>query len=274
MHITPSIRSRVWPALRLALLAATASTFALAANATIVFDSFFAAPAATHRVYTQCFICTAPNDTNNIVQMGDIIQFGGTARNLTTVMAGLEQVRFAGTTAMAVDATMSLYTVDAGLHTSLIAARTLNLSLLGAGLVDLAFNFTGVTVPNQIYYGLSLTSTDANIAGLRFSLWDYYDTSLFGDGQTLPVGTDPGTVVHAFNSVDSFVYGRLATPATAGVLDFAGPGHPNGLGVNDLSTGFTPSVRFEAVQGVPEPGSMVLVLGALMAAGLITRRRA
>ncbi len=250
----------VW---RNTVAAAALCAFSWSTQAAQIFDSL-----SGQRNYDQTFV---PTNNPAIAELGDIITFGGTARSLTDVNIGLTQADFTGVAPYNVDVTLSLYNVDNLLNTSLIADRTVTIIVPSKGIFEVPFDFSGLSVPNTIYYGVSLSSTQGNAADLRLGLWDYYGTGpgLNGDGQSLPVGTDPGTVVNSATSINTVVYGRLQN--SPNVLRAS---TNNGLGNNQLSNGFTPAVEFNAIVAVPEPETYALLLAGLLVVGSTARRRA
>lgn len=237
----------------------TAVSLAASAQTAVVFDSLSQA----QRFYSQCFVCT---DAPAVQELGDIVTLAGTERMLQTITLGLEQDIKTSTVPYDLRLTLGLYNVDAGLQTSLIASRTVDFTVPDSGLYDVAISFRGVVVPNTFYYGVSAVSTSPQLAALRLTLWDYFDTSLYGDGQSVPVGTDDGTQVFGLDQVSSQVYVRLASDPTR--LRVAGN---DGWG-DSLKSGFTPALQIIA-SPVPEPKSLALFLVGGLAMVLIGWRR-
>jgi hypothetical protein len=265
------MRSR--QALRSAGVAAVAALACVAAHAETIFDSF-TVPAGSitgaHN-YDQCYTCPSP--VPSMVELGDIITFGGSDRAVTSVTVAMNQAKTtAGITPYDLTMQMTLYTVNqTTLQVSPIASSSVDVRLLGEGIFSLPFAFNNVVVPNTIYYGLSFSSTSPFVDNLRFSLWDYWATSAGGDGQVLPVGSDPGTVVGGARNVATIVYGRLAAnPLLLQQVVGGGPGISGGA---NLTQGFTPAVRVVAAP-VPEAGTAaMLAAGLLGVAGVAARRR-
>ena len=261
--------------IRSLLVASALTASALAAQAETIFDSNTSS-SEYFGAFTLCYVCG--NNSAVIAELGDIITFGGTARSLTSVNLTMAHInRAAATPAYLVDLTLSLYTVDASLNTSLLASRTGTYSIpafpaQSAWLLATPFDFTGVVVPNTIYYGLSYSSADPSANSLAFALWDYFRAGApyYGDGQSLPAGSDPGTVVSGPASVTSIVYGRLASNSALLVSSTN-----NGLGTgngNLPNSGFTPTIQFQAI-AVPEPAPYVMYGAGLLTLALIVRRR-
>lgn len=221
-------------------------------------------------------------------QFGDQIQFAGTPRDLTTVTAFLSNQAFEtligetpGTTA-GFDATITenLYNVGAGGAVgSLIASRTVTDFLpwraepspnctgqffgdyqvggvcYAGQTTPVAFDFTGVTVPDSIIYGLALdTSKGGALAALSFGL------------TTSPpsVGSNPAPGSLYLDSTDPSIYHNSGT---TGVFRL----DPSGW------SPYSGAVKFEAVQGsiqptVPEPSTFVMLGIALLALAFGKRR--
>ena len=256
---TPHRSSALMGAIRSTLVAASLGTAAFASHAVVVFDAL----TGGQTFYNQCFACTGGNPT--ITELGDIVTLAGSARQVNSVSFRMAQQTFTGLISYSADITFSIYSVNMGtLATTLLSAVTNNVQISATGPFDLTFAFNNVTVPDTIFYGVSVSSASVNLGGLRMGLWDYWSPAEFGDGQTLPVGTDPGTVISGPSSVETIVYGRLL-----GNNQLIASTN-NGLGVNDLSLGFTPNVQISAV---PEPETYALMALGLLAVGAMARRR-
>lgn len=244
------LRAAQWLA---GILLATASLVTSAQTA-VVFDSL----SQSQRYYSQCFVCS---DAPAVLELGDIVTLAGTERVLRTITLGLEQDIQTSTVPYQLEVTLGLYEVDATLQTSLIASRTVDFEIQDSGHYDLTINFRGVVVPNTFYYGVSAASASPQLAALRLTLWDYFDQAApyYGDGPSLPVGTDDGTKVFGPDQISSQVYVRLGSdPTRLIVAGYDGWGE-------SLTEGFTPALQIIA-SPVPEPKSLALFLvgGAVM----------
>lgn len=260
MTTSTSFRSNtLMSAIRTTLVVAGMGLTAAASQATVVYDRV----TGGQTNYNQCFACTGGNPT--ITELGDIITLAGTERIVDSVTFNMSQQTFTGPNPYFADITFSIYSVNtATLATSLISAVTNTVQIPSTGVFPLTYNFNNITVPDTIYYGVSVNSlfTDAN--GLRLGLWDYWSPADFGDGSNNLIGTDVGTVFNGPTSVASTVYGRIAGSSQLRAST------NNGLGVNDLNLGFTPNVQISAV---PEPETYALMALGLLAVGAVARRR-
>jgi hypothetical protein len=242
------------------LVAVALATAGVSSQAATVFDSL----SGIQGFFSQCLVCGGGNPT--IGELGDIITLGGTERVVQSVSMGLSQQTLTSITGYTANLTFSIYSIDTTtLATTLLGSAMSVVPVLSTGPVSASFSFNNLAVPGTIYYGISASSTAPDIAGLQVSLWDYWSVGNGGDGQTLPVGIDPGTVINGGSNVDTVVYGRLASDLSQVIASTS-----NGLGVNNLHLGFTPSLQISAV---PEPETYGLMALGLVAMGAYIRRR-
>ncbi len=243
---------------RATLLAFALAAAAASAHAATVFDSYTGAQMVT----SQCLVCPGGNPT--LSELGDIITLGGTERQVQSASIRLNQVTLVNADPFVANLTLSLYSVNiTSLATTLISSATSVLSIGSTGSYEVGFSFANVAVPGTLYYGISASSSSANIGGLRVALWDYWPTPA-GDGPLL-AGSDPGTVFISPTNVSTVVYGRLASNPGTLVASTGG-----GLGTNSLNLGYTPSIQITAV---PEPGTYGLMALGLVAVAAAARRR-
>lgn len=251
--------------LRSVAVAAAFGAAALSANASsVVFDSYtnpFIAGGFAQTKFAQCLWCV-----NNpiIEELGDIITLAGTDRVLegaTVVMA-----QASASTSYTADISLKFYTPDGA---TLLASDTQTVFIAGAtGAYDIVFDFTSspVTLPDTVYYGVSVTSVSLGANDLWLGLWDYWSLPEGGDGQALTVGTDPGTTINGATNVSSIMYGRLASNPSV-----LANSNGTGLGANDLDLGFTPNIQIVAAP-IPEPATYGMFALGLLGVGAMVRR--
>lgn len=222
-------------------------------------------------------------------QFGNLIQFAGTERNLTSVDVVMTNWAYeskyqpVGTSeGFNHDLTFNIYDVGAGNTVgSLLATETVNAFIPwrpepSTGCTGKAYSmdgncyngsnsivtfaFSGVTLPNQVIYGLS------------------YNTQTHGDN---PLGVEG-----PYNSLNfglATVAPSVGMDPVAGTLYWDtshGPFYAdNGAGGIDIFRAdadwgsYTPQARFNATSEVPEPGTILLSGLGLLALGLLRRRR-
>lgn len=220
-----------------------------------------------------------------VSQFGDLIQFAGTERQLAQATATLSNQATNGTDAAnpawpplgwTVPLTLALYTVDrsgasptAGALTPPLPGRSEASAGCGSGFLgddgachsgigqNVVFDLSGVTVPDEIIFGLAFNTHDygsapAGVAGP-------YDSLNFGlVGSPPTVGSDRQPDVVIWDSGDP------ALPTT---------GTPDVFSPDAGRAPYAPAIRFEAVV-IPEPPALSPLAAALagMAALLLTRR--
>ena len=276
--------------LRNALAVAGASFAVMGANAatTPIFDTFLAGPGSSPAAapfasgfYAECFVCTG---LAKKTELGDIITFGGTSRQLSDVNVTLNSAGIFGNgVSYAFNVDLTLYTVNT--NTGLTAPiaggkRTVQqtLNFVGSNF-DVNFEFGGLTVPNTIYYGLSvyaLSPTDplfnqALTDAIGLSLWDLGPSSPTQDGLVPLIGDD--TLVNPLiQGSQTRMFGRVAGDLQTSTLKVSNLGGPFNLPSGpDLSSYFTGNVQFNAT--VPEPQTYLLVAFGLLAIGGLYKKR-
>jgi hypothetical protein len=216
----------------------------------------------------------------SISELGDYVQFAGTARNLSTVRVGM--VSWAENGAGYNDPNLvsnangwqqplmfSIYSVNtSGAQPtvgSLLATKTQTFTLPWAPgdgthpYSAVTFDFSGdnITLPGQVIFGLAYNTGNygANPTGYN---GPYNSLNLGAYNGSPFVGTDAAPGLGFVNSTWSGEYGS----GTYGVFAISDGG-------GDFSSGYQPSVEFNAS---PEPATLALLgLGGLVA--LVRRRR-
>jgi hypothetical protein len=229
---------------------------------------------------------------NQTAEFGGLIQFAGTARNLTQVTVLMSDWALASDYSSSdptwsYPLTMNLYNVNNSGVTpepgSLIKTVTQTFAIPwrppaspGCGTAWLAsdgncynglafeatFDFTGTTVPDQLIYGLAFNTTT----------WGYTPTGVAGPYESLNFG---------YNDVSPPSVGSQPLPDTAyWNTETAGDytdGGAAGVGIFRQDTGwsgYSGAVSFDATSSVPEPrGTSLLLVTALLGMVLVVRRR-
>jgi hypothetical protein len=213
-------------------------------------------------------------------EFGDQIQFAGTGRALTTVTVALSDwakssdwISQYPTGSYSQQLTLNLYNVGASNTVgSLIASLTTTAQVplrpdnwtANGILFNATFNGLGVTLPNQIIYGLAFNTTDhgyqpTGVAGP-------YDSLNFGLNTVAPsVGTDASPDTVFWNT------------SYAGFYSDGGAG---GIGTFRSDSGwsspyYTPAIEFEVLdqEPVPEPCTMLLFGAGSLGLAFFGKRR-
>ncbi|MBY0502543.1 MAG: PEP-CTERM sorting domain-containing protein [Bryobacteraceae bacterium] len=222
-------------------------------------------------------------------EFGALIQFAGSSRDLSTVTVLMSDWALASTYSSLSATwnhplTLNLYSVDnSGPNPApgaLLATRTATFAIpwrpeASAGCnggwraadnlcysgfaFTVSFDFTGVTVPNQIIYGFAYNTQTygANPLGTDGP----YNSLNFG----LPAGPSIGT-----NPFPDTAYWNTSTASNYS------DGGAGGTGTFRRDTdwsGYTGGVRFEAVDAVPEPSGFLLLGSGLLALAWGGRRK-
>jgi hypothetical protein len=214
-------------------------------------------------------------EASKVSEFGNAISLGGTDRSLTTVEVLLSDAalfsQFGGSAlGFTHPITLSLYgdSVQAAAGPShAFAGQTLSPTIAWAADAStptstlVTFNFSGVTLPETLIYGISFNTNTSGYNPIGTA--GPYDSLnvAFGDGANPITGTNlspDNAYVNASNPV------AFESSTVAGVF---------GLDTNGgYSAG--PSVEFDASvpAPTPEPGTFLLLGGALLVLG-VTRRR-
>jgi hypothetical protein len=195
-------------------------------------------------------------------EFGDLIQFGGLGRDLTTVVLTMSDwANHADYPAMDPSGwthplTLNLYEVGSGGSVgALIGTRTVMATIpwyvtnpdFSGVAFNVTFDFTGVTVPNQIIFGLAYDTADYGADPIGSP--GPYNSLNFGLVTTLPnIGTDVNTDGLYWNTSAG---GFLANPGNAGIF------------AEDINwTPYRQSIQFNST--VPEPSALALVAMTLL----------
>lgn len=225
-------------------------------------------------------------EATSTTEFGGLIQFAGTERNLTKAIVTMSNWALESTyEAVGASAgythplTLNIYGVGAGNAVgSLIGSRTIDAFIpwrpeasarCGSGWIDangncwnglafqVTFDLTGISVPDQIIYGLAYNTAD--YGNPKVGVAGPYNSLNFGLSEIAPsVGSNP--------LPDS----AYIASTWAGLYTDGGAG---GVGVFRQDTNWTPysgAIEFDAAS-VPEPSSWLLL--ATVAGGLILRKR-
>lgn len=233
-------------------------------------------------------------------EFGDLIQFDGTDRSLSTVTIGMSNWAYesnwetVGTsTGYTLPLTLNLYNVGPGSTVgSLISTQTVaafipwrpepNPGACAAGsnnnyqgsdgncyagsLSTVAFNFTGTSVPDNIIYGLAFNTTDHG----------YTPTGVPGPYESLNFALSPVAPTVGSNPLPDTAYWNTS------FAGFYADGGTGGVGTFRQDQNWSPysgMIQFDATSGaaVPEPRYTALAAGlvllGLMAGRAISSRR-
>lgn len=262
---------------------AFAGTTALSASAEVIYDSSSLYAAGTVNPSTGGVVThvTQAYAAQQVTEFGGMIGLAGSARDIQSATVQMRTGPASGIAAAGnIDLTLNFYAVNPDRTLgALLGSRTQNFSTpAGSGseatsqrpFFDCTFDLSsmGLSLPNQVYYGVALDYTQNTVAqSINLSLWNY--------------GADPGGYgpYWSGNSNPTFIDGAPGTPA-GGSLVKVGTDLITGSwgrflyggslytldGTDPVYTGLTPNITITAI---PAPG----VLAMLGLAGMGARRR-